>query len=85
MSCPLPVNLTQLTNTISLLMPYPMFGASGTVQIASPDVSLYEMCYVASHKKACCAACFHPSGQLVATGSADSSIKVGVFGGGLSD
>lgn len=38
--------------------------------------SQYETVYVTSHKGPCRAGCFSPNGQLVATGSVDSSIKI---------
>lgn len=46
------------------------------VQSISPEVALYETCYVTAHKAPCRSAAFHHTGQLIATGSADASIKV---------
>ncbi|CAD5123772.1 DgyrCDS12082 [Dimorphilus gyrociliatus] len=46
------------------------------VQRISSEVATYETCYVTSHKGPCRSATYHPSGQVVATGSEDSSIKV---------
>lgn len=46
------------------------------VQTISPEIALYETCYVTAHKGPCRTAVFHPTGQLIATGSQDSSIKV---------
>nr|VZI46549.1 unnamed protein product [Spirometra erinaceieuropaei] len=42
----------------------------------APEAALYETCYVTAHKAACRAAAFNSTGQLVATGSHDSSIKI---------
>nr|CAH8839683.1 unnamed protein product [Trichobilharzia regenti] len=42
----------------------------------APEAALYETCYVTAHKAACRAASFNNTGQLVATGSHDSSIKI---------
>ncbi|CAH8839433.1 unnamed protein product [Trichobilharzia szidati] len=42
----------------------------------APEAALYETCYVTAHKAACRAASFNSTGQLVATGSHDSSIKI---------
>ncbi|KAK4469958.1 hypothetical protein MN116_007457 [Schistosoma mekongi] len=42
----------------------------------APESALYETCYVTAHKAACRAASFNSTGQLVATGSHDSSIKI---------
>lgn len=42
----------------------------------APEAALYETCYVTAHKAACRAASFNVTGQLVATGSHDSSIKI---------
>ncbi|KAL3312624.1 cleavage stimulation factor, 3' pre-RNA, subunit 1 [Cichlidogyrus casuarinus] len=42
----------------------------------APEAALYETCYVTSHKSQCRAACFNATGNLVATGSHDSSIKI---------
>ncbi|XP_041377210.1 cleavage stimulation factor subunit 1-like isoform X2 [Gigantopelta aegis] len=46
------------------------------VQTISAEAALYETCYVTAHKGPCRAASFHPSGQLIATGSDDASIKI---------
>jgi hypothetical protein len=46
------------------------------VETISPEASQYGTCYVTAHKGACRAGAFQPSGQLVATGSEDASIKV---------
>ncbi|PVD36840.1 hypothetical protein C0Q70_03830 [Pomacea canaliculata] len=46
------------------------------VQTISAEAALYETCYVTAHKAACRAATFHPSGQIIATGSEDCSIKI---------
>lgn len=46
------------------------------VQTISPEAALYETCYVTAHKSACRVGVFHPSGQLIATGSEDTSIKI---------
>ncbi|CAE1310649.1 CSTF1 [Acanthosepion pharaonis] len=46
------------------------------VQTISPEAALYETCYVTAHKAACRAGAFHHSGQLIATGSEDASIKI---------
>ncbi|WAR15186.1 CSTF1-like protein, partial [Mya arenaria] len=45
-------------------------------QTISAEAALYETCYVTSHKSACRVATFHPTGQLIATGSEDTSIKI---------
>ncbi|VDL19131.1 unnamed protein product [Hymenolepis diminuta] len=42
----------------------------------APEAALYETCYVTAHKAACRAAAFNSTGQLIATGSHDSSIKI---------
>lgn len=42
----------------------------------TPEPGLYETVYVTSHKAPCRAGAFSKDGQLVATGSADASIKV---------
>ncbi|RNA37021.1 cleavage stimulation factor subunit 1 [Brachionus plicatilis] len=42
----------------------------------SSDASLYETCYVTSHKAPCRAAAFDPQGTVIATGSVDASIKI---------
>ncbi|XP_070390316.1 cleavage stimulation factor subunit 1 isoform X1 [Dermacentor albipictus] len=42
----------------------------------APEPALYETCYVTSHKAQCRAGTFSRDGQLVATGSADASIKI---------
>ncbi|XP_022179389.1 cleavage stimulation factor subunit 1-like [Myzus persicae] len=42
----------------------------------APEPSLYDTVYVTSHKEACRAGAFSPNGQLIATGSSDSSIKI---------
>ncbi|KAH9383836.1 hypothetical protein HPB48_025606 [Haemaphysalis longicornis] len=41
----------------------------------APEPALYETCYVTSHKAQCRAGTFSRDGQLVATGSADASIR----------
>lgn len=46
------------------------------VQTISPEIALYETCYVTAHKGPCRTASFHSSGQLIATGSQDASIKI---------
>ncbi|KAK7093311.1 cleavage stimulation factor subunit 1-like [Littorina saxatilis] len=46
------------------------------VTTISAEASLYETCYVTAHKAACRTARFHPTGQLIATGSEDCSIKI---------
>lgn len=46
------------------------------VQSMSPEASEYETCYVTSHKGPCRVATYSRDGQLIATGSADASIKV---------
>ncbi|XP_076451958.1 cleavage stimulation factor subunit 1-like [Babylonia areolata] len=46
------------------------------VQTISAEAALYETCYVTAHKSPCRTARFHPTGQLVATGSDDCSIKI---------
>ena len=42
----------------------------------SPEASEYETCYVTSHKGPCRVATYSRDGQLIATGSADASIKI---------
>ncbi|XP_018909038.1 cleavage stimulation factor subunit 1 [Bemisia tabaci] len=42
----------------------------------APEPALYETAYVTSHKGNCRAGAFSYDGQLVATGSADASIKI---------
>ncbi|KAK0415304.1 hypothetical protein QR680_011881 [Steinernema hermaphroditum] len=42
----------------------------------TPEPSQYETIYITSHKAPCRAAVFSPDGHLVATGSADCSIKI---------
>lgn len=44
--------------------------------LGTPEPGLYETVYVTSHKAPCRAGAFSKDGQLVATGSADSSIKI---------
>lgn len=46
------------------------------VQTMSPEASEYETCYVTSHKGPCRIASYSRDGQLIATGSADASIKI---------
>lgn len=46
------------------------------VKNKSPEAFEYETCYVTAHKGPCRTAAFHPNGQLIATGSEDSSIKI---------
>ncbi|TKC47449.1 hypothetical protein EI555_010102, partial [Monodon monoceros] len=46
------------------------------VQIMSPEASEYETCYVTSRKGPCRVATYNRDGQLIATGSADASIKI---------
>ncbi|KAK0061200.1 cleavage stimulation factor subunit 1 [Biomphalaria pfeifferi] len=46
------------------------------VQTISPEIALYETCYVTAHKGPCRCAAFHRTGQLIATGSQDASIKI---------
>lgn len=46
------------------------------MEITAPEPALYETAYVTSHKGNCRAGTFSVDGQLVATGSVDSSIKV---------
>ncbi|XP_050413366.1 cleavage stimulation factor subunit 1 [Patella vulgata] len=46
------------------------------VQSISAEAALYETCYVTAHKGACRTAAFHHSGQIIATGSEDASIKI---------
>jgi len=46
------------------------------VQSISPEAAQYQTCYVTAHKAACRVATFHPKGQLIATGSEDTSIKI---------
>ncbi|CAB4009633.1 cleavage stimulation factor subunit 1 [Paramuricea clavata] len=42
----------------------------------APEIGMYETYYVTAHKGPCRAACFTDDGKLIATGSADCSIKV---------
>lgn len=49
------------------------------MEITAPEPALYETVYVTSHKGACRAGAFSLDGQLIATGSADASIKVTYF------
>ena len=42
----------------------------------TPDASLYETCYVTSHKAPGRSAAFDPAGAVIATGSVDASIKI---------
>ncbi|KAI0229652.1 Cleavage stimulation factor subunit 1 [Lamellibrachia satsuma] len=46
------------------------------VQTISPEAAQYETCYVTAHKGPCRVGAFHNNGQLIATGSEDSSIKI---------
>ncbi|KAJ8782980.1 hypothetical protein J1605_009588 [Eschrichtius robustus] len=46
------------------------------VQTMSPEASEYKTCYVTSHKGPCRVATYNRDGQLIATGSADASIKI---------
>ena len=46
------------------------------MQTISPEAAQYETCYVTAHKGPCRTGTFHKSGQLIATGSEDASIKV---------
>jgi len=46
------------------------------VHTNAPEPALYETCYVTSHKAPCRAGTFSYDGQLIATGSVDSSIKI---------
>lgn len=46
------------------------------MQTMSPEASEYETCYVTSHKGPCRVATYSRDGQLIATGSADASIKI---------
>ncbi|XP_054272971.1 cleavage stimulation factor subunit 1 [Macrosteles quadrilineatus] len=46
------------------------------VDVTAPEPALYETAYVTSHKANCRAGAFSFDGQLVATGSVDSSIKI---------
>lgn len=46
------------------------------MDVTAPEPALYETAYVTSHKANCRAGAFSFDGQLVATGSVDSSIKV---------
>lgn len=46
------------------------------VEVTAPEPALYETAYVTSHKGNCRAGTFSVDGQLVATGSVDSSIKI---------
>ncbi|CAG5103809.1 Similar to CSTF1: Cleavage stimulation factor subunit 1 (Homo sapiens) [Cotesia congregata] len=45
-------------------------------QTQAPEPAQYETAYVTSHKGNCRAGAFSPDGQLIATGSYDSSIKI---------
>jgi len=49
------------------------------VNCTAPEPSLYETVYVTSHEGPCIAGAFSPDGQLIATGSSDTSIKVIIF------
>lgn len=42
----------------------------------APEIGMYETYYVTAHKGPCRTACFSEDGKLIATGSADASIKV---------
>lgn len=44
--------------------------------ILAPSPNRYETIYVTSHKAPCRAGAFSPDGRLIATGSADASIKI---------
>ncbi len=44
--------------------------------ITSPDAGSYETFYVTAHKAPCRAAAFDITGSVIATGSADASIKI---------
>ncbi|CAF0921688.1 unnamed protein product [Rotaria sordida] len=44
--------------------------------ITSPDAGSYETFYVTAHKAPCRAAAFDATGSIIATGSADASIKI---------
>lgn len=44
--------------------------------ITSPDAGSYETFYVTAHKAPCRAAAFDATGSVIATGSADASIKI---------
>ncbi|CAD6192060.1 unnamed protein product [Caenorhabditis auriculariae] len=46
------------------------------IQPTSPEPCMYETIYLTVHKSACRAASFNNEGTLVATGSADCSIKI---------
>ncbi|XP_013388489.1 cleavage stimulation factor subunit 1 [Lingula anatina] len=46
------------------------------VQRFASDISQYETCYVTAHKAPCRAGVFNKTGQLIATGSGDASIKI---------
>lgn len=46
------------------------------VQTLAPEAAQYETCYVTAHKGECQIAAWSKDGQLVATGSADASIKI---------
>ncbi|XP_072035160.1 cleavage stimulation factor subunit 1-like [Amphiura filiformis] len=46
------------------------------VQTLAPEAAQYETCYVTAHKGECRIAAWSKDGQLVATGSADASIKI---------
>jgi cleavage stimulation factor subunit 1 len=44
--------------------------------ITTPDAGSYETFYVTAHKAPCRAAAFDITGSVIATGSADASIKI---------
>ncbi len=44
--------------------------------VTSPDAGSYETFYVTAHKAPCRAAAFDITGSVIATGSADASIKI---------
>ena len=44
--------------------------------ITSPDAGSYETFYVTAHKAPCRTAAFDTTGSVIATGSADASIKI---------
>lgn len=44
--------------------------------ITSPDAGSYETYYVTAHKAPCRTAAFDAAGSVIATGSADASIKI---------
>lgn len=46
------------------------------MSITTPDAGSYETFYVAAHKAPCRAAAFDSTGSVIATGSADASIKI---------